>query len=312
MNLVERKKWLERELGREIPDVVWTELVNERYVKAGFMDPGDEELLVGHTQSYLRVLRGGTPDSDLEEEDWNSSRSFRIEHVLRREVFALCTAAMAAEHPEVRTFREEILGDAFPLTYGGALRFVDEDGHVLRDAPHARRLAGLVETLAATYLWRTYDASWFVLCSSYVPSLATFGVETKVVRHEHGPEIGTITLTVEPWVPESAVAQMYKAAQRQMLGKRPHAVGQKRLRLLAFAEKKGKSWRKRMDLWNESEASHKRKGYKDVRNFRKAYVQVRKVVLEPGYVTKARPNETRAREARRRRIVDALVRPEQQ
>jgi hypothetical protein len=233
--------------------------------------------------------------------------------VLRREAFALCAAAMADEHPEVQAFREVVLGKSFPLMYGGALRFANEDGYVRGDAPHGRRLQGLVQTLATTYLWKAEDASWWVLCAHYIPPPRTFGVETNVTRHEHGPEIGTITLTAEPWVPADIVAQRYKDAQGRMLGKKPRAVGRERLRLLAFVETMSKtlSWRQRMELWNKLEASSKKERYKDVRNFCKAYKQVRAVVLESGYVA-AKRNELAARDARRRRIKGAMTRPTQQ
>jgi hypothetical protein len=56
-----------------------------------------------------------------------------------------------------------------------------------------------------------------------------------------------------------------------------------------------------MDLWNKSEASSEEEMYTDVRNFRNAYLQVRTLVLEPGYKV-ARRDERAAREARRRRI----------
>jgi hypothetical protein len=232
----------------------------------------------------------------------------RNQHWLRREVFAVCIAAMANEHPEVRAFREEILGELFPLTYGGALRFVDEDGRVRIDAPYGRRLADLVKTLAETYSWDAEDASWFVLSARYLPLLRTFGVETNVTRYEDGPRLGTITLTVEAWLPVEIVAQRYQDTQRRMLGKRPHAVGRQRLRLLWFVETMGKdlSWRKRMDLWNQSEASSKKELYEDVRNFRKAYMQVRALVLEPEYISAER-NKRASRIARRRRIRNELT-----
>lgn len=306
MDLVERRKWLETKLGRELSDALWNELVGEKRARAGDMTWDEEEMLIGDAMSYLRVLQGGTASSGSDE-DRNPS-PFRIEHVLRREAFALCAAAMADEHPEVQAFREEVLGKSFPLTYGGALRFVDEDGHVRGDAPGGRRLQELVQTLATTYLWKVEDASWWVLCARYIPPPRTFGVETNVTRHEHGPEIGTITLTAEPWVPADIVAQRYKDAQRRMLGKNPRAVGRERLRLLGFVETMGKgmSWRERMELWNKLAASSKKERYEDVRNFSKAYKQVRALVLEPGYKV-ARRDERVAREARRRRIDDTLT-----
>jgi hypothetical protein len=66
------------------------------------------------------------------------------------------------------------------------------------------------------------------------------------------------------------------------------------------------SWRKRMDLWNQSEASSKEERYKDVRNFRKAYMQVRALVLEPNYISAER-NKRASRIARRRRIQNELT-----
>jgi hypothetical protein len=109
------------------------------------------------------------------------------------------------------------------------------------------------------------------------------------------------------------VAQRYKDAQRRMLGKKPRAVGQERLRLLGFVETMGKgmSWRERMDLWDKLAASSKKERYEDVRNFSKAYKQVRAMVLGARYVA-AKRDEPAAREARRRRIAHALARPHEQ
>lgn len=80
------------------------------------------------------------------------------------------------------------------------------------------------------------------------------------------------------------------------------------MRLLRFVETRGKelSWRKRMELWNQSEASSKKERYEDVRNFRKAYMQVRALVLEPEYIS-AQRNKLAARDARRRRIQNELT-----
>jgi len=295
-------------LGRKLPDAVWNELVGEKRVWTGHMTWDEEELLVGDAKSYLRARQGGARDPNSDGRRLTPSAFLRNEHWLRREVFAVCIAAMANEHPEVRAFREEILGELFPLTYDGALRFVDEDGHVRIDAPYGRRLADLCKTLAETYLWEAEDASWFVLSVRYLPLLPTFGVETNVARYEHGPKLGTITLTVEAWLPVEIVAQRYQDAQRRLLGKTPRHVTPGRLRLLRFVETRGKdwSWRKRMAVWNQSEASSKKERYEDVRNFRKAYMQVRALVLEPKYISAER-NERASRIARRRRIQNELT-----
>ena len=308
MDLVKRREWLESKLGRKLPGPVWEELVKGGYVWDADMEWGDEELLVDRARSYLRARRRGARDPNSDGRGLTRTAILRNEHWLRREVFAVCIAAMANEHPEVRAFREEILGDSFPLTYGGALRFVDQDGRVRIDAPDGQRLADLVKTLAETYSWEAEDASWFVLSARYLPLLPTFGVETNVTRYGDGPNLGTITLTVEAWLPVEIVAQRYQDAQRRLLGKTPRQVTPGRLRLLRFVETTGKdmSWRKRMDLWNQSEASREEERYEDVRNYRKAYMQVRALVLEPEYISAER-NELAARDARRRRIQNELM-----
>ncbi len=308
MDLAERRERLESQLERELPDPVCNELVGEKRVWTGDMDWVDEEMLVGDALSYLRVWRRGARDPNSDGRGRTRSALLSNEHWLRREVFAVCIAAMANEHPEVRAFRDEILGELFPLTYDGALRFVDEVGCVRIDAPYRRRLADLVKTLAETYSWEAEDASWFVLSARFLPLLPTFGVETNVTRYGHGPKLGTITLTVEAWLPVEIVAQRYQDAQRRLLGKAPRQVTPGRLRLLMFVETRGKdmSWRKRMDLWNQSEASREKERYEDVRNFRKAYMQVRALVLEPNYISAER-NKRASRIARRRRIQNELT-----
>jgi hypothetical protein len=308
MNLVERREWLESQLGRRLPDPVWTELVGERRVWTGDMTWDEEEMLVGDAESYLRARRGGVRDPNSDGRGRTRSAFLSNQHWHRREVFVVCIAAIANEHPEVRAFREEVLSELFPLTYGEALRFVDEDGRVQLDAPDGRRLADLCKTLAETYSWNAEDASWFVLTARYLPLLPTFGVETNVTRYGHGPKLGTITLTVEAWLPVEVVAQRYQDTQRRLLGKTPRQVTPGRLRLLMFVETRGRdwSWRKRMDLWNQSEASSKEERYEDVRNFRKAYMQVRALVLEPNYISAER-NKRASRIARRRRIHNDLT-----
>jgi hypothetical protein len=266
------------------------------------MDEKDEELLLGQARFGLRMRQRNKSDAGVRRRRLSSLRGFSWiakSPDLRREVFAKCVANVAEDHPDVLAFREEVLGDSFPLTYDQALRYVDEDGHVREEAPHARRLEDLTKTLASTFVWRAHDASWFVLCAYYTPPVLTFGMESSVTRYGRGPEIGTITLTVEPWVPAKTVLGMYKKAQREMLGKRTHQVSKNRLRLLELVETMGEglSWQERMNLWNEFHSTQ----YKDRRNFSKAYREIRESVLEPGYSVAKQDDET-AREDRRNRI----------
>jgi len=206
----------------------------------------------------------------------------------------------------VLAFREEALGGSFPLTYKQALHYVDQDGNVREHAPHSKELKALTKMLAQSCLWREDDASWFVLTGSYTPPITTPTVEKRVTRTEGGPEIGTITLTVDPWLPAETVAEMYKKAQREMLDKKPHQVSRSRLRLLEFVEAwgEGSSWRECMDLWNEHNPEEK---YEDLRNFSKACRQVRQLVLEPAYHI-AREDCTAVRKERRQRVKSEIRR----
>ncbi len=307
MELEERRSWLERKVKGKIADPLWGELVRSRYAKAGEMDEDEEELLVEQARFGLRMRTRNVPDFGM------SPRRYSVlydipwwmanYHDVRREVFAKCVSYVAEDHPDVRSFRDEVLGDSYPLTYDQALHYVDEDGRVREDAPHSRRLEDLAKDLARTYLWRADDASWFVLCAYFTPPVLTFSVESRVSRPEHGPEIGTIILTVEPWLPAEIVVDEYKKAQRKMLGKKSHSVSRKRLRVLELVETMGAdlSWRERMDLYNDLFAAEPGEQYKDRSNFRKAYKETRAVVLEPKY-TPPEQDEESARDHRRRSI----------
>ena len=46
MDLAERREWLESELGRELPEAVWNELVGEKRVWTGDMTWDDDKMLV--------------------------------------------------------------------------------------------------------------------------------------------------------------------------------------------------------------------------------------------------------------------------
>jgi hypothetical protein len=311
MDLDERRAWLEAELEREVPDPVWRILVQRRHV-AGNMDESDEVQLVETTLVMIEARRRDVPNFAARRPRSSLTTSLEIStDELRRSAFAECVAHVAADHPDIYAFREEVLADSFPLPYKRALRYVDEDGNVREDAPHAQRLRVLTNTLTETYCWRADDASWFVLTGHHTPPIALPTVERRITRPKGGPEIGTITLTVEPWLPAEKVLDMYKKAQHQMLGKKPHQVSRSRLHLLEFVETmcEGLSWRECMDRWNDYLPTLPTDEYKDPRNFSRAYRQVREVVLEPGYQPEQQDQEA-ARKDRRERIRRNITRME--
>lgn len=132
-----------------------------KYAKAGEMDEEEEELLVEQARFGLRMRRRNVPDFGMSPRRFSPRYDIPFNYIapeqarpdeLRREVLTKCVAYAAEDHPDVLSFRDEVLGDSYPLTYEQALRYVDEDGHVREGAPHARRLKDLTETLGADLL----------------------------------------------------------------------------------------------------------------------------------------------------------------
>ena len=151
MRLEERRVWLADQLRRKsIPDNVWDELVETRYARED-LDGTDAEMLVAQAQSLLRVSGSGPRRPgrlDREEEKIELSMWLDDLENERRRVFGEHVARMAAEHPDVQAFREEVLGERFPLSYEEALEeFVDEDGFIHREGPRAEQLDELTKEL---------------------------------------------------------------------------------------------------------------------------------------------------------------------
>ncbi len=259
MSLEELRAWLADQLRTtSIPDKVWDELVETRYAQED-LDETDTELLFAQARSLLRVSgpglrRPGRPGR--EEEKIGLSKWLDDLENERRRVFGEHVARMAAEHPDVQAFRGEILGERFPLSYEEALEeFVDEDGFIRRERPHAEQLDKLTKELKRVYFWKETNASWFVL-TGYIPPVDTFNVKISSTWRPHGPRFETITLTVEPWLSAEKVKRIYSDTQRQILGKDNGRVGEKSLKLLEFVAKQRESgdssWRELMENWNET------------------------------------------------------------
>ena len=259
MRLEELRIWLADQLRTEsIPDKVWDELVETRYARAD-LDETDKELLLAQARSFLRVSGSGprrSGRSGREEEKIGLSKWLDDVENERRRVFGEHVARMAAEHPDVQAFRGEVLRERFPLSYEEALEeFVNEDGFIYRECPHAEQLYELTKELKSVYFWKEINASWFVL-TGYIPPVDTFNVKTSSTWRPYGPQFETITLTVEPWLSAEKVKRIYSDTQRQILGRDNGRVGEKSLKLLEFVaeqrEAGGGSWRELMKNWNET------------------------------------------------------------
>jgi hypothetical protein len=90
----------------------------------------------------------------------------------------------------------------------------------------------LSEWLAGRYPWTVPGAAWFVLTGD-PPALDPLGVSVHLSQQlDH--TYARVTLSVEPWMPEGAVARAYRELKRDMMPRKSHATGTKTMEILAF------------------------------------------------------------------------------
>lgn len=114
--------------------------------------------------------------------------------------------------------------------------------------------------------WEEAQAAQFVLTGESVPSRP---LTTQYANHSSEQlTYGTITLTVEPWVPTKTVVQFYQYMQTHMLGQKPRAPSLRNLDVFSFVvrhlrdelpneEGQGKAlkrlpWAELMERWNRA------------------------------------------------------------
>jgi hypothetical protein len=295
VDLTALRAWLDRKLRTEVPDAVWDQLVVDRYARAG-LDEDELKELVVDARRLLRAFQAGRalvegrgrqppgreslPDSPDSREVAVNLRDVEIE---RARVFARLAAQMAAKHPDVISFREDVL-DGQLLTHDRARELLTQQGGPDGNGPILQALRGLAKRLSRDYRWRELDAMWFVLTGHTPPVFPLHAVGAHNLSW-NGPETAEITLIVEPWVNAKEVEKTYKDLQAQMRGKdnnRP--ITQRRLKLVEFVEEHRQEeyggWRLLMDRWNEEHADPP---YHDVRNFRTACEETYRLLMHPAY-----------------------------
>ena len=115
--------------------------------------------------------------------------------------------------------------------------------------------------------WEEAQAALFVLTGEAVaPSALTAQYDSHTSEHlTHG----TITLTIEPWVPTKTIVKVYQYLQRYMLARKPRAPSRRNLDVFSFVmrqvrvslideESRAKSperftWRELMERWNQAD-----------------------------------------------------------
>ncbi len=168
--------------------------------------------------------------------------------------------------------------------------------------------------------WGEAEAARFVLTGEAMPVVALAGHIETFSRDEMGR--GTITLTAEPWVPAETVLRYYREMQKEVLeGRDNRPLSARSLALFGFVTEQAKnavpevekpdyeafcdgngevdvvpsedelqapkligrpSWRALQQGWNQR-CSDPKWRYEDVRNFRRAFLNVASVMLRPPY-----------------------------
>ena len=152
---------------------------------------------------------------------------------MRADALLKISMRQAAEHPDVKRFRNERLG--------GQLLYYDETEAYISPGMGQEitdwELADLVRRLEHEYGWRRDDAASFVLTGS-APRLRPLTVGASVHQiSKYGPSYCKITLHVAPWVPPEEVKRAFTQMRDQVRrGSGPGTVSKQRLEVLRFVE----------------------------------------------------------------------------
>ena len=116
------------------------------------------------------------------------------------------------------------------------LYYVGEDGYVksveasLGSVIYELREIGA--QLSERYSWQEAQATWFVL-TGIIPAVQPVRTAYQAKRSRHFNH-GEIILTVAPWVPADVVRNVYRKAQRKVLGGDNQPLREKNLKLMRF------------------------------------------------------------------------------
>ena len=218
MDLKQLGDWLEKQLRTEIPNDVWDQLVADKYAKPGLSGVELQDLVL-EAKKLMKIFQAGAASSGWRRPpgreklpDPPDSRevavNLRDDETERARVFAQLAAQMAVEHPDVISFRKDVL-DGQLLTHEQAGELLTQQGGPDGNGPILVALRELGKRLGRDYRWRNLDAMWFVLTGHTPP---VFPLHATGSRNNpiYGPETAAITLVVEPWVNTKEVAKTYK------------------------------------------------------------------------------------------------------
>jgi hypothetical protein len=200
----------------------------------------------------------------------------------RADVLLKISMRQAAEHPDVKRFRDERLGGQRVL-FDEAQAFISPG---LSEEITDRELADLARRLERDYGWRRNDAAWFVL-NGAVPRLRPLTTRASMHRSKHGTSSCEITLQVAPWIPSEEVEKAFTQMRDQVRrSSGPGTVGERRLEVLRFVEEqraedgRRPNFEELLQVWNRE---YPRWAYADYRALSKAYREAFQEVVHPEY-----------------------------
>jgi hypothetical protein len=327
MNLVELRRWLEKQLRIEnLPDSIWTKLRKRRYARE-VLDEVERRDLLDAARDFLDVYRAGSGQStSTTKEDRTATElsddgpTIEVElgqYELQRKRAATKVLARkiglnqdAKGNNVVADFRAKRLGDGL-LAPEQAREFLSTPSAALG------ALNRLASRWAKFYAWQEEDMAWTILTGE-APQLDPLGV--KVLYHALRPT--RIVVTAEHWLPAEVVERNFRQAQRRLLGGNKRRPSARSLAVLEFVEDQIQSegerpsWRELLKRWN---ARFPESAYDDAANFHRVYHRALDKVAHPTVRligSQMSPAEQRRRqqqlediEAAKARFIEAFSRP---
>jgi len=301
-------KILADRLDKDIPEAVADNLRDDALLVAYIT--GEEEHWRDVEDDALRLLNTyhrapGTSAPPGREPERGAPEKVAVtlpERVTKRaEALTEVCATLCTDHPEVRQFRLEYLGDRL-LSDEEAHAFLDGRGGPYGTDKAARKntparkwqfeqrrgpfqtpldmqlLLRLAEKLSRFYPWEQGDALWFVLTGNAPPVRAldvTITAPLFATPSSYVPSTARIAVTAHAWVGAEQAERAFRDAKRQLLGGDTSSPRDKRtLEVVKFVARRirehpKETWEQRRKAWNETCREGWR--YKSYRSFQQVY-----------------------------------------
>lgn len=279
----ELRDWLARRLKKpKVPDKLWAELEEERFVAAALDDEdGLRDLLDVARRRMLRIQRPGRPPkSGAEVTKVDVKPLVPRPEALRSRVFSAYLGKLASEDYDLRRFREDFLGGK-PVSG-------EEAQQLVKDRDLRRELERASERVARNFHWNQVQAKVFIM-TGRVPLISAVSVGHQRMWAKHFTHF-RVTIEVEPWVSPQTVLRVYRDSQRELLGRQSRQLSERNLTLFHFitdripVNAKKTAWRAMMTEWNRA---HPDWEYGDARHFARDYHRTGRIVALLGYAPPA-------------------------